>query len=115
MGKKLEKSQEPAASNAIGIPETFSLSSYPNPFNPSTVINYQLPGVGTRFIVSLKVYDMLGREVAVLADGMKEAGYYTATFNGSRLSSGIYFVRFTAQPLDGTLPFIKVMKISMLK
>jgi len=61
------------------------------------------------------VYDVLGREVVVLADGMKEAGYYTATFNGSRLSSGIYFVRFMAIPQDGDKPFVKVMKMSMLK
>jgi len=115
LGIELEKSHEPAASNAISIPKTFSLSNYPNPFNPTTVVSYELPNVGTQYIVSLRVYDMLGREVVVLADGMKEAGYYNVTFNGAKLASGIYFVRFMATPQDGDKPFIKTMKMSMLK
>ncbi|MGA3286918.1 MAG: T9SS type A sorting domain-containing protein [Bacteroidota bacterium] len=110
---KLQKEAEPTAA---AIPATFGLSqNYPNPFNPSTVLSYQLPGVGTRYIVSLKVYDMIGREVAILADGMKEAGYYNATFDGSRFSSGVYFVRFTAQPQDGNQPFTRTMKMLMMK
>ncbi|MGD1046102.1 MAG: right-handed parallel beta-helix repeat-containing protein [Bacteroidota bacterium] len=90
-------------------------ANYPNPFNPSTVISYQLPNVGTRFIVSLKIYDMLGREVATLVNGMKEPGYYTANFDGSHLSSGIYFARFSATPQDGNQPFVKTMKMLMVK
>jgi hypothetical protein len=58
---------------------------------------------------------MLGREVAILADGVKEPGYYTAQFDGSKLSSGVYFARITAQPQDENRPFIKVIKMSMLK
>ena len=61
-------------------------------------ISYQLPASSR---VTVKVYDILGREVATLVDGMKEAGYYTATFDGSRLSSGIYITRFLAQPQEG--------------
>jgi hypothetical protein len=58
---------------------------------------------------------MMGREVAMLADGTQEAGYHIVTFDGSGLSSGIYFVRFTAQPADGSMPFAKTMKILLTK
>jgi len=95
------------------IPTTMALlDAYPNPFNPSTVIKYRLP---VNSIVSLKVYDMLGREVAALVDGAKEAGYYNAEFNASRLASGIYFARFTATPQNGSLPFSQTMKILLTK
>ena len=66
--------------------------NYPNPFNPSTVIGYQLP---VNSEVSLKVYDMLGREVAVLVDGRMSAGYHETRFEASGLSSGIYFYHLT--------------------
>jgi len=95
------------------IPTTMALlDAYPNPFNPSTSIKYQLP---VNSIVSLKVYDVIGREVAILADGVKETGYYNATFNASRLASGIYFARFTATPQDGSLPFSQTMKMLLSK
>jgi parallel beta-helix repeat protein len=98
------------------LPEEFGISqNYPNPFNPATTICYQLPGAGTRYIVSLKVYDLLGREVARLVDGVKEAGYYTATFDGSRLASGIYFTRFVVQPENETRPFVQVKKMLLMK
>ncbi|MFA6470061.1 MAG: T9SS type A sorting domain-containing protein [Bacteroidota bacterium] len=64
--------------------------NYPNPFNPSTVISYQLP---INNHVTLKVYDAIGREVATLVNEVKEAGNYSATFNASKLSSGMYFAR----------------------
>jgi tetratricopeptide (TPR) repeat protein len=95
-----------------GIPAEYKLSAnYPNPFNPVTFIDYQLPVTSH---VSLKVYDILGREVATLVDEMKEAGYYTATFNGSRLSSGVYFTRFIVQSPDGK-SFVKVKKMLLTK
>ncbi len=73
------------------VPSEFKLmQNYPNPFNPSTVISYQLP-VSNH--VSLKVYDAIGSEVATLVNEVKEAGYYSVSFNGSKLSSGIYIAR----------------------
>ena len=75
-------------------PQNFTLSqNYPNPFNPSTVISYQLP-VSSE--VSLRVFDMLGREVAVLVNGRMSAGTHKVTFNASNLSSGIYMYRIDA-------------------
>ena len=64
--------------------------NYPNPFNPSTIIGYQLPAMSH---VVLKIYDVLGREVATLVNETKEAGSYEVTFNASKLTSGIYFSR----------------------
>jgi hypothetical protein len=97
----------------IQVPKEFAISqNYPNPFNPSTVISFQLSAVSN---VSLKVYDMLGREVMTLVDGMKEAGYYSATFDASRLASGIYFARVIASPEDGNKPFTKIVKMLLMK
>ncbi|MFN0156515.1 MAG: S8 family serine peptidase [Bacteroidota bacterium] len=76
------------------LPATFALQqNYPNPFNPSTMINYQL---ATNDVVSLKVYDILGREVATLIDGKQNAGNHRVEFNGGRLGSGVYFYRLIA-------------------
>lgn len=83
------KSDKPAA-----LPAEYGLSqNYPNPFNPTTVINYQLPENGH---VTLKVYDVLGKEVATIINENKEAGYYEASFDASRLSSGVYFYKLVA-------------------
>jgi hypothetical protein len=74
--------------------KSFKLAqNFPNPFNPTTVIGYQLP---TASVVSLKIYDMIGREVAVLANERKDAGSYSATFNSAALPSGMYFYRLQA-------------------
>jgi photosystem II stability/assembly factor-like uncharacterized protein len=75
--------------NISETPATFKLyQNYPNPFNPSTIINYEL---GIRKFVSLKVYDALGKEVAVLVNEVKQAGNYNVQFDGSNFPSGIYF------------------------
>ncbi|SMO75833.1 alpha-amylase family glycosyl hydrolase [Gracilimonas mengyeensis] len=80
--------------NGQQLPEAFRLNqNYPNPFNPSTVISYQLAGNSE---VSLKVYDMLGREVAELVNGRKTAGSYEVSFDASQLSSGMYIYRLKA-------------------
>jgi hypothetical protein len=78
----------------IGLPVKFELSqNYPNPFNPSTSINFELPAAN---FVSLKIYDMTGKEVANVMNEVKEAGYYSVNFNASMLSSGIYFYSIKA-------------------
>ena len=71
------------------LPKEFVLhQNYPNPFNPTTTIRYQIPTAG---FVTLKIYDLLGRECISLVKEEKPAGYYKVTFNGYELSTGIYF------------------------
>ena len=78
-----------SVSIASNTPEQYLLGqNYPNPFNPSTTITYELPRAG---IVSLKVFDVMGREAAVLAEGEEDAGHHSVVFNAQELSSGIYF------------------------
>lgn len=94
------------------IPTAFNLAqNYPNPFNPSTTIQYQLPNAGH---ITLKVYDILGREVVTLVDGVKEAGFYSATFDGGRLASGVYIMRLFAHSEEGK-SFVQTKKMLMLK
>ncbi len=69
------------------------MQNYPNPFNPTTRISFQLP---TRELVNLKVFDITGREVAVLVNDVKEAGEYSIEFNAASLPSGMYFYRIDA-------------------
>jgi hypothetical protein len=88
------------------IPRGFFLAqNYPNPFNPSTTIRYELPKSG---IVRLGVYDILGREVSLLVNEMKEAGSYRVEFDGSGLSSGVYFYRLTASDFVQTRKLLLV-------
>jgi hypothetical protein len=77
--------------------------NYPNPFNPVTRITYSVPSAGH---VSLRVYDILGREVATLVNEEKQPGSYTVTFNGQGLASGVYFYRFNAQGYVSTKKMI---------
>lgn len=93
--------------NITAAPSTFYLSqNYPNPFNPTTIISYSLP---FRSSVSLKIYDILGREVANLVDGQKSAGNYKVEFNASNLASGIYFYSLKAGS------FVATKKLVLLK
>ena len=94
------------------IPTEFSLSqNYPNPFNPVTKIKYSIPSVTLRqaqsdISVTLKVYDVLGREVATLVNEEKPAGEYEVEFDGSALTSGIYFYRLKAGEFSETKKMI---------
>ncbi len=89
------------------IPENYSLSqNYPNPFNPTTKIEYRIP---ERSNVELKVYDVLGNEVASLVNEEQSAGNYRADFIGTDLTSGIYFYKLQA----GT--FVETKKMILLK
>lgn len=88
-------------------PSAFVLEqNYPNPFNPSTVISYKLPANAT---VSLKVYDMLGREVKSLVNGPQSAGSHSVAFSGSGLASGVYLYRLEAGA------YIATKKLMLLK
>jgi len=89
------------------IPSEFSLEqNYPNPFNPSTRISWQ-SSVGSH--QTLKIFDLIGNEVATLVDEYREAGRYEVTFEASRLSSGIYFYKLTAGS------FVEIKKMTVLK
>jgi len=78
-------------SGTAALPLSYELSqNYPNPFNPATVIQYRLAAAGD---VSLKVYDILGREVATLVQGRETEGLHSVEFHGDNIASGVYFYR----------------------
>ena len=89
------------------IPNDFILKqNYPNPFNPTTNIEYTIP---SESFVELKVYDILGKEVAVLVNEQQQAGVYRAEFTANNLPSGMYFARLTANE------FTQVVKMTLVK
>ena len=95
------------------IPNQFSLSyAYPNPFNPSTTVEYSLP---TDSELTLSVYDIQGRLVTHLYKGLISTGYYKAIWNASKYSSGIYFIRMHALDSDGKNNFESTQKIMLIK
>ena len=80
--------------NTSGIANTYSLSqNFPNPFNPTTSINFSIPKDG---LVKLVVFDVLGKEVATLVNNEQTAGNYQVTFDASKLTSGVYFYKLTS-------------------
>ncbi len=88
------KKLTPTSIEDNNLPKEFSLSqNYPNPFNPTTVINFSLPQDAQ---VKLTMYDMLGREVAVMVNELRSAGTYSITVDGRALASGIYVYRLEA-------------------
>jgi hypothetical protein len=90
-----------------GLPSKYQLEqNFPNPFNPATTIRYSIFKTSN---VSLKVFDMLGREVQTLVNTMQAPGQYSVTLNAQSLGSGVYFYRLNA----GT--FTETKKLMMLK
>jgi hypothetical protein len=88
------------------IPKEYKLEqNYPNPFNPSTNIRYQITNNG---FVTLKVFDILGKEVAILVNDYKKAGYYEVQFNSYQLPSGVYFYKLQANNFFDTKKFILI-------
>jgi len=105
-------------SSPNSIPTEFAMhANYPNPFNPTTVIKYDLPEAST---VRLSVFNVLGQEVATLANSVVDAGYQsvlwnTENSNGVSLPSGIYMYRLQATSLTSGNEFVKVSKMVLLK
>ena len=93
------------AVNEHVLPGEFTLSqNYPNPFNPSTTISFSLPHAAS---VSVKVFDMLGREVATLVNGYTTSGLHEVQFNATNLASGVYAYRFSS----GNFTAVKKMTV----
>jgi hypothetical protein len=93
--------------DAPGLPKEFALSqNYPNPFNPTTSISYSIPKSA---FVTIKVYDLLGREVTTLVNENKPVGNYNVEFNAGKLVSGVYFYRMKAGD------FVQTKKLILLK
>ncbi len=89
----------------IKLPEHYNLDAYPNPFNPSTTIRYQLPADS---FAQLEVYDLTGKKVAQLVNGRRRAGDYQVTFDGSNAASGIYIARLHAGDFQATEKLVLV-------
>ncbi len=107
LSKKSTKATNEISFKGGAVVKEYTLSqNYPNPFNPVTVINYQLPKAGR---VTLRVYDMLGKEVVKLVDEEKSAGSYQAEFNAYHLSSGVYFYQLECND------FKSIKKMTLIK
>ena len=95
------------SNSKLVLPKDYELSNaYPNPWNPTTTIRYQVP---VNILVTIKVFDALGREVSTLVNEVKSAGNYELTFNGKGLSSGVYYYQMKAGN------FIETKKITLIK
>ena len=94
------------------------MDNYPNPFNPSTAIKFYIPNISD---VSIKIYDMLGKEIAALVNNQTGAGYHIIYWNGknkngTQAASGIYLYRLTAVSSTGSeTVFVQTKKMNLLK
>ncbi|MEX2116290.1 MAG: T9SS type A sorting domain-containing protein [Bacteroidota bacterium] len=90
---------------SVAPPASFELlQNFPNPFNPSTTIAYQLPAESN---VSVKIFDLLGREVAILANGPQQAGRHDVSWDGTRQASGMYVYELVAETAGGKQTVIR--------
>ena len=112
-GLKKKGSEKISLNHDFTVKEYELGQNYPNPFNPTTTISYQLPKDG---IVTLKVYDMLGREVATLVnDKLKTPGRYSVNFNASSLASGVYIYQLKVNDHAGGNGYTATKKLMLLK
>ena len=94
------------------LPTDYSmLSAYPNPFNPVTIIGFEIP---EESMVRISIHDLRGQEVATLVNEITVAGRYSINWDANSLASGIYFVNFTATR-DGLSPISKIQKLMLVK
>ncbi|MCP5062884.1 MAG: S8 family serine peptidase [Ignavibacteriae bacterium] len=96
--------------NEIDVPNSFTLfQNYPNPFNPTTTIKYSIPVVDAKFaFTTIKIYDVLGREIATLVNENKSAGKYEVNFDASNLTSGVYYYQLKSGSYSKTKKLILV-------
>jgi trimeric autotransporter adhesin len=95
----------------VGVPDKYDLSqNYPNPFNPTTKINFDLPFDSK---VTMKIFDITGREIKTLVNEVHQAGYYTVTFDAGSIASGVYFYRIIAE--GGNEQYVMTKKMMVIK
>jgi len=105
--------EEPEQAAPVGLTDYYLSQNYPNPFNSTTNIEYTLP---EESIVTIKIYDILGREVTTLKQGEQVPWHYKVSFNASSLASGVYLYRIEAIPVNGQGGnFLQTKKMVLLK
>ncbi len=101
------------AASTSEVPKVFALmQNYPNPFNPSTTISYDIPKTS---FVNVDIYDVLGRRVVSLVNGVQSASHYVMQWNASNVASGMYFLRVRAKAQDGSADYNAVKKLMLMK
>ena len=106
-----------SSEQAANVPGEITLGNYPNPFNPTTKIQFALPATGT---AKLQIFDMLGRRVNTLVNVPLQAGSYVYTWNGRNsagnvVAAGMYVYRLTVQNADGSAQIVKTQKMTFVK
>jgi parallel beta-helix repeat protein len=113
LGEKPRSATKESTPSSLVTADDFDLkANYPNPFNPITTMEFQLPTEGH---VRLAVYDVLGRQVAELASGVHSGGVYSARWDASSVASGIYYARFVVTDELGRVKYSKVNKLLLMK